>query len=45
VTVDEVRPHAVAALAEVFGLDFEELPADEGAGLWPQPVHDRLAAV
>jgi hypothetical protein len=28
----------------VFGLDFEELPADEGAGLWPQPVHDRLAA-
>jgi lipoyl(octanoyl) transferase len=44
VTVDEVRPHAVAALGEVFGLDFEELPADEGAGLWPQPVHDRLAA-
>jgi lipoyl(octanoyl) transferase len=45
VTVDEVRPHAVGGLAEVFALDFEELPADEGAGLWPQPVHDRLAAV
>ena len=28
VTVDEVRPHAVAALAEVFGLEFEELPAE-----------------
>jgi lipoyl(octanoyl) transferase len=44
VTVDEVRPHAVAALEEVFGLELEELPADEGAGLWPQPVHDRMAA-
>ena len=44
VTVDEVRRHAAAALEEVFGLAFEELPADEGAGLWPQPVHDRLAA-
>jgi lipoyl(octanoyl) transferase len=44
VTVDEVRPYAAAALEEVFGLALEELPADEGAGLWPQPVHDRLAA-
>ena len=44
VAVPEVRPLAVAALAEVFGLELEELPADEGAGLWPQPVHDRLAA-
>jgi lipoyl(octanoyl) transferase len=43
VTVDEVRPHADAALEGVFDLDFEELPADEGAGLWPQPVHERLA--
>jgi lipoyl(octanoyl) transferase len=42
-TVDEVRPHAAAALEEVFGLELEELPADEGAGLWPQPVHERLA--
>jgi lipoyl(octanoyl) transferase len=41
-TVDEVRPAAAAALEEVFGLAFEDLPADEGAGLWAQPVHARL---
>jgi hypothetical protein len=44
VTVDEVRPHAAAALAQVFDLELEELPADEGHGLWPQPVHAKLAA-
>ncbi len=44
VTVDEVRSHAAAALAEVFGLALEELPAEDGAGLWPQPAHARLAA-
>ena len=44
VTVDEVRPHALEALAQVFGLELEDLPADEGHGLWPQPVHDQLAA-
>jgi lipoyl(octanoyl) transferase len=44
VGVDEVRPAAIAAIADVFGLDFEELPADDGAGLWPQPVHASLAA-
>src|ERR1700746_3812775 len=38
VTVDEVRPYAVAAIAEVFGLELEELPAEDGAGLWSQPV-------
>jgi len=43
VTVDEVRPHAVAALEEVFGLGLEELPAEQGAGLWPQPLHEQLA--
>jgi len=43
VTVDEVRPHALAALAEVFELELEELPADAGHGLWPQPVHAQLA--
>jgi lipoyl(octanoyl) transferase len=32
--VEEVRGPAADALAEVFGLDFEALPADEGAGLW-----------
>jgi lipoyl(octanoyl) transferase len=42
VAVDEVRPHAVAALEDVFALELEELPADEGAGLWPQPVHSTL---
>jgi lipoyl(octanoyl) transferase len=44
VSVDEVRPHAVAALEEVFGLELEELPAEDGAGLWPQPRHAQLAA-
>src|SRR5881628_1766453 len=34
VSVDEVRPLAVAALEDVFGLELEELPADDGAGLW-----------
>src|SRR5947199_7405989 len=43
VTVDEVRPHAVAALEEVFGLELEALPAEDGIGLWAQPVHSRLA--
>jgi lipoyl(octanoyl) transferase len=43
VPVDEVRPHAVAALAEVYDLELEELPAEEGVGLWPQPAHARLA--
>ncbi|MGH3030421.1 MAG: lipoyl(octanoyl) transferase LipB [Gaiellaceae bacterium] len=42
--VDEVRPAAAEALAEVFGLMLEELPADGGAGLWTQPVHERVAA-
>ena len=44
VTVDEVRPRAVAALGQVFGLEFEELPADDGIGLWTQPVHTQLAS-
>ncbi len=43
VSVEEVRPHAIAALAEVFGLTFEDLPAEDGHGLWPQPIHSRLA--
>jgi lipoyl(octanoyl) transferase len=44
VAVADVRPVAVRALGEVFGLAFEELPAEDGAGLWPQPVHEKLAA-
>ena len=42
-SVDDVRPAAAAALGDVFGLTFEEVPAEDGAGLWPQPVHARLA--
>jgi len=44
VAVDEVRPLAADALAGVFDLELEELPAEDGSGLWPQPVHTRLAA-
>jgi len=44
VTLDEVRPLAHAALAEVFGLQLEPLPADGEHGLWAQPVHAQLAA-
>jgi lipoyl(octanoyl) transferase len=44
VTVEEVRPHAAAALAEIFDLELSELPAEEGAGLWEQPVHAALSA-
>jgi lipoyl(octanoyl) transferase len=43
VSVDDVRPHAVAALEEVFGLELEPLPAEDGAGLWAQPVHAGLS--
>jgi lipoyl(octanoyl) transferase len=43
VSLAEVRPHAAAAVGEVFGLELEPLPADEGIGLWPQPTHERLA--
>jgi lipoyl(octanoyl) transferase len=43
-SVDEVRPHAAAALADVFGLELEDVPAGDSAGLWPQPVHAKLAA-
>jgi lipoyl(octanoyl) transferase len=44
VTVDEVRPLAHEALADVFGLELEPLPAEDGHGLWQQPVHAQLAA-
>jgi lipoyl(octanoyl) transferase len=43
VTVDEVRPLARDAIGEVFELDLEALPADGGAGLWPQAIHRQLA--
>ncbi len=41
VTADEVRPTAVAALSEVFRLDFEELPADVAAGLRDEQLSAR----
>jgi lipoyl(octanoyl) transferase len=44
VSIDELRPHAARALEEVFDLSFEELPADDGHGLWPQPLHEKLSA-
>ncbi|MDQ3672430.1 MAG: lipoyl(octanoyl) transferase LipB [Actinomycetota bacterium] len=44
VDVEDVRPAAIEAIGEVFGLELEELPADEGAGLWSQPIHASLAA-
>jgi lipoyl(octanoyl) transferase len=43
VAVDEVRPAAHAAIAEVFGLELDELPGGE-PGLWPQPLHAQLAS-
>ena len=43
VSVDEIRPFARDALAEVFELELEPLPVEEGTGLWPQPIHAHLA--
>jgi lipoyl(octanoyl) transferase len=40
----EVRPHAATAIAEVFDLELDDLPAEDGAGLWPQPLHAGLSA-
>ena len=40
---EDVRRPAADALAEVFGLELEALPAEDGIGLWAQPVHERLA--
>jgi lipoyl(octanoyl) transferase len=42
VTVDDVRPHAAAALEEIFGLRLDEVPGNE-PGLWAQPLHTQLA--
>ena len=42
IEVDDVRPAAVTALAEVFELDLDAVPADDGPGLWETPVHARL---
>jgi len=44
IEVGEIRPHAAEAFAEVFDLVLEDLPAEQGAGLWPQPIHEQLTA-
>jgi lipoyl(octanoyl) transferase len=44
VTVEDVRPAAIEAIGAVFELQLEEIPADNGAGLWPQSIHASLAA-
>src|SRR6266508_986350 len=44
VSVDDVRPFAHDGIAAVFELEFEPLPALEGVGLWPQPIHAQLAS-
>ncbi|HSI97918.1 MAG TPA: lipoyl(octanoyl) transferase LipB [Gaiellaceae bacterium] len=43
-SVDEVRPAAVTAIADVFELELEELPGEDGTGLWSQPIHASLAS-
>ena len=42
-TVEDVRPAASDSIAEVFGLELEELPAENGVGLWPQRIHASLS--
>jgi lipoyl(octanoyl) transferase len=42
--VDDMRPLARDALADVFELQLEPLPADGEHGLWAQSVHTQLAA-
>lgn len=42
VGIEEARSAATNAFAEVFEIDFEELPGDE-PGLWAQPLHQQLA--
>jgi lipoyl(octanoyl) transferase len=44
ITVEEVLPAAIAALAEAYGLSFDELPAEGEPGLWAQPVHEKLGS-
>jgi lipoyl(octanoyl) transferase len=44
VTVADVLPAAIEALASVYDLAFDELPADGAPGLWAQPVHEKLGS-
>jgi lipoyl(octanoyl) transferase len=43
IAVEEVRPHALDALAEVFDLDFDELPNNVVGNLQPRPAPRRPA--
>jgi lipoyl(octanoyl) transferase len=43
IAVEEVRPHALDALAEVFDLDFDELPNNIVGNLQPRPAPQRPA--
>jgi lipoyl(octanoyl) transferase len=42
-SVTDVRPVAAQAFGDAFGIALEDLPAEDGAGLWAQPVHAQLA--
>ncbi len=45
VPVEEIRSLAAEAIAEVFELELEPVPMEDGAtGLWPQPTHAKLGA-
>jgi lipoyl(octanoyl) transferase len=43
IAVEEVRPHALDALAKVFDLDFDELPNNVVGNLQPRPAPQRPA--
>jgi lipoyl(octanoyl) transferase len=43
-SVDDVRPAAIEAIGRVFDLVLDEIPADDGTGLWSQSIHAALAA-
>ena len=43
IAVQNVLPAAIDAIGETFGLAFDELRADDGAGLWPQRIHASMA--
>jgi len=44
IAVADVRPAAANAIAEVFDLELDPLPAEDATGFWPEPVHDQIAA-
>src|SRR6266704_1378793 len=43
VKLEEIRPLAHAALADVFDLQLDPLPTGGARDLWPQPVHAQLS--